>query len=143
LRAQRKVTTRSLLRIHALAPFRHPAYQKGTLLVGFCYAKLSSLRHDFGGRREGPSMALHSSIGHPAQLTPKIAPPLGQKKGYCLRPKHLDKNLKNRPNLSFCVRTPIEAQRNPNFKNLYFVAPKWLYFSVAQIFVVQQTSNQK
>ena len=29
-------------------------------------------------------MALHSSIGHPAQLTPKIAPPLGQKKGSAL-----------------------------------------------------------
>ena len=45
-----------------------------------------SLRHDFGGRREGPSMALHSSIGHPAQLPPKIAPPLGQKKGLVLVP---------------------------------------------------------
>ena len=41
----------------------------------------ASFRHNFGGRREGPSMALHSSIGHPAQLTPKIAPPLDQKKG--------------------------------------------------------------
>ena len=52
----------------------HPAF-------GFCCAKLPSLRHNFGGRREGPSMALHSSIVHPAQLPPKIAPPLSQKKG--------------------------------------------------------------
>jgi hypothetical protein len=59
---------------------RHPAF-------GFCFAKIPSLRHDFGGRREGPSMALHSSIGHPAQLPPKIAPPLGQKKGFASAPR--------------------------------------------------------
>ena len=64
LRAQRKVTKR-----------------KGTLLVGFCCAKLPSLRHDFTGRHDGPSLARPGSIGRPAQLTPKIAPPLGQKKG--------------------------------------------------------------
>ena len=64
----------------------------------------ASLRHNFGGRREGPSMALHSSIGHPAQLPPKIMPPLGQKKGLVLAATLVDER-----NLGFHVERLIHA----------------------------------
>lgn len=66
LRGKRKVTKR-----------------KAALLVGFYCAKIPSLRRDFAGRHDGPSMARPGSIGRPAQSTPKIPPPLGQKMGSC------------------------------------------------------------
>jgi len=54
----------ALLASHFLLPGQEKVTkEKATPTSGFCFAKLPSLRRCSGGRREGTSLSLHSSLG--------------------------------------------------------------------------------